>query len=1000
MGATVSPSSTVCAGTAVTLSGTGASSYSWTGGVTNGTAFTPGATATYTVTGTTNGCSNTATQTITVLSNFNITASAGANGSISPNGITAVCFGDNQTYTITPNGGYAILDVLVDGVSDAGAILSGTYTFTGVNSSHTISASFYFVSVCVAPSFTTCPGTQTGSTDAGLCSTVVNYTPTLSGTAPTITYSLAGATSGNGNGTGSGLSFNRGTTTITLTATNGCGTASCSFDIIVADNEAPVATVANLPMITGQCSTSATAPTATDNCSGTITATTSDPTSYSQQGTYTIHWNYSDGNGNSLTQNQTVTVLDNTLPLITAPIDITVCSGTSITLGTPVTSDNCYVASVVNNAPSSYPVGNTAVTWTVTDSAGNTATTVQNVTVLPNYTIVASSGANGSISPAGSSTVCAGGNQSYSISASAGYQILDVLIDGVSNAGAIGTGTYTFTNVQGNHTISATFVNGCTTPVGSATDIVICSGDASNLPLNSNVAGTSFTWTSSVISGNIIGMNDCSTGCGSAITDILTNIGSTQALVQYTITPTAGGCTGTPFTANVTVGAIPAAPGNISGPNAVCGILNATYSIAPILGATSYTWSITTGGSMMTIVSGQGTNSVNVNISTGSLNLFVISVQASNGCGSSAPNSISITKKPAVPGAISGPTSTCGQTSATFSIAPVFSATSYIWTLPAGMTYQSGAGTTQITVNIGSTFISGLLKVSAVNACGNVPGQTLMITGNVPLIPVTLSGPSNICALTTATYSIPAVAGATGYNWLITGTGNNISGSNTGTTATALFGGPGTISVAATNLCGTGIYRALNLVTTAIQPGTISGPMNTCGLTTASYSVAPVANASVYNWNLATGMTWGTGQGTNIINVNIAPGLTNSTATSILRLTETNTCGNTSLFRTTTITRCLSPDALNANSENLFSTIYPNPASSVFSIDMNMDMDKEIILELYDILGKIVIRERHTLPSGMSTITTNIESFNRGMYFVRIMDTHLNVIHTEPLIKQ
>lgn len=58
---------TVCAGTSVTLTGSGAASYTWSGGVTNGVAFVPTTTATYSVTGTGgNGCTNTATKTITV----------------------------------------------------------------------------------------------------------------------------------------------------------------------------------------------------------------------------------------------------------------------------------------------------------------------------------------------------------------------------------------------------------------------------------------------------------------------------------------------------------------------------------------------------------------------------------------------------------------------------------------------------------------------------------------------------------------------------------------------------------------------------------------------------------------------------------------------------------------------------------------------------------------------------------------------------------------------
>jgi gliding motility-associated-like protein len=65
--ANAAPASTICAGDPVTLSGGGATSYVWTGGVTNGVAFNPASTGTYTVTGTdANGCENTANITVTV----------------------------------------------------------------------------------------------------------------------------------------------------------------------------------------------------------------------------------------------------------------------------------------------------------------------------------------------------------------------------------------------------------------------------------------------------------------------------------------------------------------------------------------------------------------------------------------------------------------------------------------------------------------------------------------------------------------------------------------------------------------------------------------------------------------------------------------------------------------------------------------------------------------------------------------------------------------------
>ena len=70
-----------------------------------------------------------------------ITASAGANGSISPSGQITVVDGGSQSFTITPNAPAQIADVLVDG-SSVGPVSS--YTFNNVTQDHTIAASFTY----------------------------------------------------------------------------------------------------------------------------------------------------------------------------------------------------------------------------------------------------------------------------------------------------------------------------------------------------------------------------------------------------------------------------------------------------------------------------------------------------------------------------------------------------------------------------------------------------------------------------------------------------------------------------------------------------------------------------------------------------------------------------------------------------------------------------------------------------------------------------------------
>lgn len=98
------------------------------------------------------------------------------------------------------------------------------------------------------------------------------------------------------------------------------------------------------------------------------------------------------------------------------------------------------------------------VTFTASDATGASSSATRRVTVAPGgsqtYAITATSGANGTISPSGTISVNAGASQTFTIAPNAGYQISSVSVDGV-NQGAVAT--YTFTNVNAAHTISAAF---------------------------------------------------------------------------------------------------------------------------------------------------------------------------------------------------------------------------------------------------------------------------------------------------------------------------------------------------------------------------------------------------------------------------------------------------------------------------------------------------------------------------------------------------------------
>jgi hypothetical protein len=140
---------------------------------------------------------------------------------------------------------------------------------------------------------------------------------------------------------------------------------------------------------------------------------------------------------------------------------------------------------------------------------------------LKTFTITATAGTNGSISPLGATAVNYGASKTFTITPGAGYHVADVLVDG-SSVGAITS--YSFTNVTANHSITATFdVNTFTvTPSAGANGMI---SPSTTQTVNYN-ATTSFTVTPN--SGYAIASV---TGCGGTLS------GST-----YTTGPISANC--------------------------------------------------------------------------------------------------------------------------------------------------------------------------------------------------------------------------------------------------------------------------------------------------------------------------------------------------------------------------------------------------------------------------------------------------------------------------
>jgi hypothetical protein len=131
---------TVCSGTSVTLTATGAMTYSWNNGVINGVAFTPPTTMTYTVTGTSNGCTGTDQVQVMVSSAPNV--NAGVDQSICLGQSVTLVGSGASTYTWDQNvtNGVAFeptstFTYTVVGTNNTGCTASDQVTVTVYNSS-------------------------------------------------------------------------------------------------------------------------------------------------------------------------------------------------------------------------------------------------------------------------------------------------------------------------------------------------------------------------------------------------------------------------------------------------------------------------------------------------------------------------------------------------------------------------------------------------------------------------------------------------------------------------------------------------------------------------------------------------------------------------------------------------------------------------------------------------------------------------------------------------
>lgn len=334
-------------------------------------------------------------------------------------------------------------------------------------------------------------------------------------------------------------------------------------------------------------------------------------------------------------------------------------------------------------------------------------------------------------------------------------------------------------------------------PIGSS---VVCKNTAGYIFSVTNTPGTTYNW--SVPSGASI-----SSGQGS--NQISVAFSGSAVNGNICVTANNGCATSAAACKSISIAvALPSKPATINGSLTQCAAtFGVVYTCSTIGSATSYNWIVPAN---VSIVSGQGTNSLtlnfNQNFTTGTLQ-----VAAVNCLGSSAFRTVTIRSKPSVPGLVNGQTvGVCaGTTGVAYSIAPVSNASSYNWTAPANAAIISGQGTNAVVVDYSASFVSGTLRVAAVNACGSSNERVTTIR-SAPEKPGIITGAAGVCANQTGVaYSIAAVNGSSTYNWVVPAGATITSGQNTPAIVVNYGLNGGNVKVRAGNSCGFSSYRSL-----------------------------------------------------------------------------------------------------------------------------------------------------------------------------------------------
>jgi YVTN family beta-propeller protein len=396
---------------------------------------------------------------------FAISVSQGTHGTISP-GTTTVNYGGSQAFTFTPATGYHVADVLMNGTSVLGSVTDGAYTVSDVTGATTLTATYaintYAVSVSqgdygiISPSTTTVnygsgqDFTFTPATGYHIVAIIVNGT-TVATTSPYTISDVTGPTS---------LTAEYAINTYAITVSQGThGTIS------------PGTTTVNYGSGQDFTFTPATGYHLTD-----VLMNGTSVMEDVENGAYTV----SDVTGStSLTATFaidvfTVTVGDHTHGSISSANGTSVNYGDDLSFSVTPNTGYHLVSVLIDDQTATAPYNFVNVT---------AAHIISATFAIDTYVITVTQSVNGVIAPS-TTTVDYGSSQEFTITPHMGYHISSLVVDG--STGAVAS-TYTFSNVQNDHSITAIFT------ADTLTATVTTTGETYPVEISGNVTTEQFS---------------------------------------------------------------------------------------------------------------------------------------------------------------------------------------------------------------------------------------------------------------------------------------------------------------------------------------------------------------------------------------------------------------------------------------------------------------------------------------------------------------------------